>query len=76
MNSHDAVRTLRRMMGADHSQLLCPWWRRPEWRAYQYVMHLDLVGGPRRIAQGDFPNRAWMRGIADFHLQRALAYEA
>jgi hypothetical protein len=21
------------MTGSDHSQLLCPWWRRPEWRA-------------------------------------------
>lgn len=43
---------------------------------YQYVMHLDLVGGPLRIAEGDFPNREWMLGVADFHLQRALAYEA
>jgi hypothetical protein len=25
MNSHDAVRALRRMMGGDHSQLLRPW---------------------------------------------------
>jgi phosphotransferase family enzyme len=45
-------------------------------RFYQYVMHLDLVGGPLRIAEGDFPNRAWMLDIADFHLQRALAYRA
>ncbi|MCX4834703.1 aminoglycoside phosphotransferase family protein [Streptomyces sp. NBC_00006] len=43
---------------------------------YQYVMHLDLVGGPLRIAEGDFPNRDWMLGVADFHLQKALAYEA
>jgi hypothetical protein len=43
---------------------------------YQYVMHLDLVGGPLRIAEGDFPNREWMLDVADFHLQRALAYEA
>ena len=42
---------------------------------YQYVMHLDLVGGPLRIAEGDFPNREWMLGVADHHLQRALAYE-
>lgn len=45
-------------------------------RYYQYVMHLDLVGGPLRIAGGDFPDREWMLGVADFHLQRALAYEA
>jgi hypothetical protein len=42
---------------------------------YQYVMHLDLVGGPLRIAEGDFPNRKWMLDVADFHLRRALAYE-
>ncbi|GIJ76630.1 Phosphotransferase enzyme family protein [Micromonospora phaseoli] len=42
---------------------------------YQYVMHLDLVGGPLRIAEGDFPNREWMLDVADFHLQKALAYE-
>jgi Phosphotransferase enzyme family len=41
---------------------------------YQYTMHLDLVGGPLRIAEGDFPNRDWMMGIADHHLQQALAY--
>ncbi|MFD7709312.1 phosphotransferase [Streptomyces sp. NPDC059786] len=42
---------------------------------YQYVMHLDLVGGPLRIAEGDFPNRDWMLGVADFHLRKALAHE-
>ncbi|WP_371582310.1 hypothetical protein [Streptomyces sp. NBC_01314] len=25
-------------------------------------MHLDLVCGPLRIAEGDFPNREWMLG--------------
>lgn len=44
-------------------------------RYYQYTMHLDLVGGPLRIAQGDFPNREWMLDLADWHLGRALAYE-
>ena len=41
---------------------------------YQYTMHLDLVGGPLRIAEGDFPDRDWMLEIADYHLQKALAY--
>jgi hypothetical protein len=44
-------------------------------RYYQYVMHLDLVGGPLRIAEGDFPNRQWMLDLANFHLSKALAYE-
>ncbi|MFI9786865.1 phosphotransferase [Kitasatospora sp. NPDC051984] len=43
---------------------------------YQYVMHLDLVGGPLRIADGDFPNRQWMLDVADYHLRKALAYQA
>jgi Phosphotransferase enzyme family len=42
---------------------------------YQYTMHLDLVGGPMRIADGDFPDRGWMLRLADYHLQKALAYE-
>jgi hypothetical protein len=42
---------------------------------YQYTMHLDLVGGPLRIADGDFPNRDWMLDLADHHLGRALAFE-
>lgn len=45
-------------------------------RYYQYAMHLDLVGGPLRIAEGDFPRRDFMLGVADHHVQRALAYEA
>ena len=44
-------------------------------RYYQYTMHLDLVGGPMRIADGDFPDRGWMLRLADYHLQKALAYE-
>jgi hypothetical protein len=43
-------------------------------RYYQYTMHLDLVGGPLRIAQGDLPNRAWMLELADWHLKQALTY--
>ncbi|GLW72774.1 aminoglycoside phosphotransferase [Kitasatospora phosalacinea] len=43
---------------------------------YRYAMHLDLVGGPLRIAAGDFPDRQWMLEIADHHLRQALAYRA
>ncbi|GAA2118790.1 phosphotransferase [Kitasatospora saccharophila] len=43
---------------------------------YRYAMHLDLVGGPLRIAAGDFPDRQWMLDVADHHLRRALAYRA
>ncbi|GLW55570.1 phosphotransferase [Kitasatospora phosalacinea] len=43
---------------------------------YRYAMHLDLVGGPLRIAAGDFPDRQWMLETADHHLRQALAYRA
>lgn len=42
---------------------------------YQYTMHLGLVGGPLRIADGDFPDRDWMLWLADEHLTQALGYE-
>jgi hypothetical protein len=42
---------------------------------YQYTMHLSLVGGPLRIAEGDFPNRAWMLGLAADNLTKSIEYE-
>lgn len=42
---------------------------------YQYTMHLNLVGGPLRIAEGDFPNRDWMLDLAQRNLTLALAYK-
>ncbi|WP_254400988.1 hypothetical protein [Streptomyces sp. AC555_RSS877] len=36
---------------------------------YQYVVHLDPVGGPLRMAEGDFPNREWMLDVAHFQLR-------
>ena len=43
-------------------------------RFYQLAMHLDLVAGPRRIAQSGHPDRAWFLDIADYHLQRAVEF--
>ena len=43
-------------------------------RLYQLAMHVDLVAGPLRIADGDHPERAWFLEIAEYHLERALAY--
>lgn len=39
---------------------------------YTLAMHLSLVAGPLRLLDGDFPDRAAMREIAEFHLRRAL----
>jgi aminoglycoside phosphotransferase (APT) family kinase protein len=45
-------------------------------RLYQLCMHLDLVAGPLRIAGTSHPQREWFRGVADYHLQRALQFPA
>lgn len=39
---------------------------------YTLAMHLSLVAGPLRLLDGDFPDRAFMRDIAEHHLRQAL----
>ena len=45
-------------------------------RFYQLCMHLDLVAGPLRIAGTSHPEREWFRGLAGYHLERALRFPA
>ena len=45
-------------------------------RFYQLCMHLDLVAGPLRIAETSHPQREWFRGVAGYHLERALRFPA
>jgi len=45
-------------------------------RFYQLCMHLDLVAGPLRIAETSHPEREWFRGVAGYHLERALRFPA
>ncbi|WP_055690724.1 phosphotransferase [Streptomyces prasinus] len=40
---------------------------------YLLAMHLSLTAGPLRLLDGDYPNRAAMRGIAEHNLREALA---
>ena len=40
---------------------------------YMLAMRLSLVAGPLRLLDGDFPDRAFMRGIAEHNLREALA---
>lgn len=40
---------------------------------YLLAMRLSLVAGPLRLLDGDFPDRAVMRGIAEHNAQEALA---
>lgn len=39
---------------------------------YDLATHLSLVAGPLRLLDGDFPDRAFMRGIVEHHLAQAL----
>lgn len=40
---------------------------------YRLTQHLSLTAGPLRLLDGDFPDREFMRGIAEHHLNEALA---
>jgi hypothetical protein len=42
-------------------------------RLYALAQHLSLVAGPLRLLDGDFPDRAAMRAIAESNADRALA---
>lgn len=44
-------------------------------RLYQLCTHLDLVAGPLRIAGTSHPEREWFRGLAEWHLLRALQFQ-
>ena len=39
---------------------------------YELAMHLSLVAGPLRIADGDYPGRDFMRAIAEANTRRIL----
>ena len=40
---------------------------------YTLTQHLSLTAGPLRLLDSDFPDRAFMRGIAEYNLNKALA---
>lgn len=42
-------------------------------RLYRLAMRLSLVAGPLRLLDGDFPDREFMRDIAEHNLQQALS---
>ncbi len=42
-------------------------------RLYRLAMYLSLVEGPLRLLDGDFPDRAGMRAIAEDNIRRAVA---
>ncbi|MFE6667497.1 phosphotransferase family protein [Streptomyces sp. NPDC057697] len=40
---------------------------------YKLTQHLSLTAGPLRLLDGDFPDREFLKGIAEHHLNEALA---
>jgi hypothetical protein len=40
---------------------------------YMLAQRLSLTAGPLRLLDGDFPDREFMRGIAEYNLKQALA---
>jgi hypothetical protein len=58
---HDAYRPLR-VDGLDEDRLAL----------YMLARRLSLTAGPLRLLDGDFPDRAFMAGIAEYNLQQAL----
>ncbi|MFJ7194052.1 MULTISPECIES: phosphotransferase family protein [unclassified Streptomyces] len=43
---------------------------------YKLTQHLSLTAGPLRLLDGDFPDREFMLGIAEHHLNKTLAQVA
>ncbi|SPL93640.1 unnamed protein product [[Actinomadura] parvosata subsp. kistnae] len=43
-------------------------------RLYRLAQHLSLVAGPLLLLDGDFPDRAFMRGIAEHHTEETLKW--
>ncbi|MFF7387543.1 phosphotransferase family protein [Streptomyces scabiei] len=58
---HDAYRPLR-VAGLDEDRLAL----------YMLAQRLSLTAGPLRLLDGDFPDRAFMAGIAEHNLRQAL----
>ncbi|WP_093906949.1 phosphotransferase family protein [Streptomyces sp. cf386] len=58
--------------GRRYAALRAPGLDEDRLRLYRLAMHLSLVAGPLRLLDGDFPDPASMRAIAESNLLRAL----
>ncbi|QIQ06334.1 phosphotransferase family protein [Streptomyces liangshanensis] len=65
---------LRIRFGASYPALHRPGLDEDRLRLYRFAQHLSLVAGPLRILQGDFPDRAFMRGLVEEHLDRVREF--
>ncbi|MFI6814244.1 hypothetical protein ACIBG7_17655 [Nonomuraea sp. NPDC050328] len=64
---------LRIRFGEHYPALAVPGLDERRLRFYRLAQHLSLVAGPLRLLDGDFPDRAFMAGIAEHHTGQALA---
>lgn len=65
---------LRFRFGPHYDVLRAPDLDEHRLRLYRLAMHLNLVAGPLRLLDGDFPDREFMRGIVEHNLAQALAH--
>ncbi|MFF4545470.1 phosphotransferase [Streptomyces sp. NPDC001435] len=64
---------LRLRFGPAYDALRAPGLDEARLRLYRLAMHLNLVAGPLRLLDGDFPHTEFIRGIAEYNLAQALA---
>ncbi|MGW4062808.1 phosphotransferase family protein [Amycolatopsis sp. NPDC004747] len=64
---------LRLRFGTHYTTLVRPGLDHHRLDFYLLAMRLSLVAGPLRLLDGDFPDRASMRGIAEHNAKAALA---
>lgn len=64
---------LRLRFGEQYTALAGPGLDPQRLDLYVLAMRLSLVAGPLRLLDGDFPDRAFMQGIAEHNAKEALA---
>lgn len=64
---------LRIRLGDDYERLAADDLDEDRLALYLLAQRLSLTAGPLRLLDGDFPNRAFMREIAEYNLTEALA---
>jgi hypothetical protein len=63
---------LRIRLGDDYPRLAVDGLDEDRLSLYLLAQHLWLTSGPLRLLDGDFPDRAFMRRIAEYNLNQAL----
>ena len=64
---------MRIRLGSDYERLAVSRLDEDRLALYMLTQRLSLTAGPLRLLDGDFPNRAFMQGIAEHNLNQALA---